>query len=616
MKLKIKVGNREYNEYGLFEYPSLKEIAVVGDGKGDSIYDKINPAKLRLFDQDIFEYKGGGEVEIIHSTARNSKYISGVLILQNNRAYGKASKHASCKKFLYKCIPDDCRLPAFLIGYKPKLTFDKNLINKYVVFKFANWDDIHPRGTIVQIIGDITVLSNFYEYQLYCKSLHTSIQQFTKDALKTLRDKDQEKYVNEMILKYGLQDRRSHDVFTIDSRGSKSFDDACEIRRVSVSGKKKYVISIYISNVSMWMDTLNLWGSFSDRIATIYLPDKKRPMLPTVLSDNLCSLKEGQGCPVHALDIWLNEGYEIEKHEFKNAIISVKRNFAHRDFEDTTATTTATSTWKCSDSRFTETFNLLMKITRKLNIESEYKISESIQNTHDFISYWMIFMNHMVGKKLTKQTRGICRYFKGEVLDGGKEKNDFPPEVNKFIRLWNSNGCEYRMIDDEMALEELNRVSGCMNQGVYVNITSPIRRLVDLLNQIQMMSCVGVGGDSAIKLSKNCEAFYERWTTPTKIAYLNNTMKAIRRVQRNCALLDMCVNNCEIMDKIYVGYIFNRMVRTDGLFQYLIYLPEIKMMNRLATNVALENMTSHNFKLYIFENEAKFKRKIKLELVK
>ena len=41
------------------------------------------------------------------------------------------------------------------------------------------------------------------------------------------------------------------------------------------------------------MDRLSvLWRSFTKRVSTIYLPDKKRPMLPTILSDCLCSLQE------------------------------------------------------------------------------------------------------------------------------------------------------------------------------------------------------------------------------------------------------------------------------------------------------------------------------------
>ena len=38
----------------------------------------------------------------------------------------------------------------------------------------------HPVATLVNNLGDVTELDNFYEYQLYCKSLYASIQNITK----------------------------------------------------------------------------------------------------------------------------------------------------------------------------------------------------------------------------------------------------------------------------------------------------------------------------------------------------------------------------------------------------------------------------------------------------
>ena len=84
--------------------------------------------------------------------------------------------------------------------------------------------------------------------------------------------------------------RESRNIFSIDPEKSRDFDDAFDIEELD-GGKKR--ISVYISNVSFWMDAMDLWDSFSKRISTIYLPDRKRPMLPTVLSDALCSLTEG-----------------------------------------------------------------------------------------------------------------------------------------------------------------------------------------------------------------------------------------------------------------------------------------------------------------------------------
>ena len=60
-------------------------------------------------------------------------------------------------------------------------------------------------------------------------------------------------------------------IFTIDPEKSRDFDDA-----IGMKLEDNYVLSIYISNVTLWMEAMGLWESFSDRIATIYLPDSSR----------------------------------------------------------------------------------------------------------------------------------------------------------------------------------------------------------------------------------------------------------------------------------------------------------------------------------------------------
>ena len=60
----------------------------------------------------------------------------------------------SKRQLLYKCIPDDKRIPIFLVPYKIKPGFNKKK-NKYVVFEFKEWTDKHPRGVLGQTIGDV-----------------------------------------------------------------------------------------------------------------------------------------------------------------------------------------------------------------------------------------------------------------------------------------------------------------------------------------------------------------------------------------------------------------------------------------------------------------------------
>ena len=59
----------------------------------------------------------------------------------------------------------------------------------YVTFEFLEWKDKHPIGRLTNSLGSVDELSSFYEYQLYCKSLNASIQNFTRDAAKALKEK-------------------------------------------------------------------------------------------------------------------------------------------------------------------------------------------------------------------------------------------------------------------------------------------------------------------------------------------------------------------------------------------------------------------------------------------
>ena len=71
---------------------------------------------------------------------------------------------------------------------------------------------------------------------------------------------------------------------------------------------------------------LSLWESFSERVSTIYLPDRKRPMLPTILSENLCSLVEKTDKLAFTMDLYIKDD-RIEKVEYCNTRINVRKNY-------------------------------------------------------------------------------------------------------------------------------------------------------------------------------------------------------------------------------------------------------------------------------------------------
>ena len=141
----------------------------------------------------------------------------------------------------------------------------------------------------------------FYEYQLYCKNLYVSLSLFTKDTMRKLKQHSNELFIKTISSNNKSIENRidNYKIFTIDPNSRGDLDDA-----VSIDDEK---ISIYISNVPILLEHYNLWNSFTKRISTIYLPDQKRPMLPSVLSEVLCSLLQNESRIAFCIDIYYKD---------------------------------------------------------------------------------------------------------------------------------------------------------------------------------------------------------------------------------------------------------------------------------------------------------------------
>ena len=142
----------------------------------------------------------------------------------------------------------------------------------------------------------------------------------------------------------------------------------------------------------------------------------------------------------------------------------------------------------------------------------------------------------------------------------------------------------------------------------YLHITSPIRRLVDLLNMIVIHEKMGfnnIVGDKA-------RLFYENWSS--KLQYINTTMRAIRKVQNDCRLLSL-FEEVDNREQLYMGYVFDRIQRIDGQYQYNVYIPKLRMNSRLTCFDKYENYTEHNIHLYMFSSEFNVKKKIKANII-
>jgi hypothetical protein len=69
------------------------------------------------------------------------------------------------------------------------------------------------------------------------------------------------------------------------------------------------------------------------------------------------------------------------------------------------------------------------------------------------------------------------------------------------------------------------------------------------------------------------------------------------------------------MEKEYEGYLFDKITRNDGLFQFIVFLPELKLSTRITIRDNFDNFVCKKFNLYLFNDEESFKRKIRLHMV-
>uniref|UniRef100_A0A6C0I544 RNB domain-containing protein n=1 Tax=viral metagenome TaxID=1070528 RepID=A0A6C0I544_9ZZZZ len=640
-KIRIYIEDATYTKWSFIDAETNAEIGT----ETFPALEKVIPADHGLFSRDVFEIvkEDPLELRILHSNITlPTTVLAGVLVLSDHRTYGRTENK---KRLLYKCIPDDLHLPVFLVPYDVSLKFSKVMVNKYVTFRYDNWTTLsgtanhttslsgtanhtsttmqgpanhtnttmsgsairltHPRGQLVETIGDVTDLSSFYEYQLYCKSLHVSLTQFNKSAIHALKEKKHEEYIDQIFNNpdYTIEDHRDRTVFTIDPPNSVDFDDGFSIQELE-NGHK--MVFVYIANVFVWLEALNLWDSFSQRVSTIYLPDRRRPMLPTILSDALCSLQEGQlrFAVVFSFVIDPATGQVIGLPENRCALINVAKNY-----------------------RYEERALLVNDEFGKL-LALSHKMDKTNKNSHDVVTFWMVLVNKHCGKFLASEKTGIFRssYFIHPMATStSDEQNCLSEDTCRVIRSWNNTIGQYvaytednaSLLDHEMmSIKSFKPRESAKQEEVthcYIHITSPIRRLVDLLNQMMFF----VSSKLVTSMSTPAANFLDAWLTKPKIDYINTAMRSIRKIQIDCDILARCYTSPNIMTCSHDGALFDRIVRNDGMVSYMVYLEKLKILTRITVSQDL-NLSVYKvypFKLFLFEDESKVKRKIRLQVV-
>jgi len=77
----------------------------------------------------------------------------------------------------------------------------------------------------------------------------------------------------------------------------------------------------------------------------------------------------------------------------------------------------------------------------------------------------------------------------------------------------------------------------------------------------------------------------------------------------------MCLHDNALIEKTYKGYIFDKLMRDDALYKYMVYLPEIKMVSPITLRNEIDNYSTKEFKLFVVTREDNIKKKIRIQLI-
>lgn len=130
----------------------------------------------------------------------------------------------------------------------------------------------------------------------------------------------------------GRRDFRSIMTFTIDPADAKDFDDAISFREIS---PELFEIGIHIADVSHYVKVGSpLDIEARERGTSVYLVDRTIPMLPEILSNDLCSLVPHKDRLTMSAVFIIDKNARVKSEWFGKTIIHSHKRFTYEEAEE------------------------------------------------------------------------------------------------------------------------------------------------------------------------------------------------------------------------------------------------------------------------------------------
>jgi exoribonuclease II len=307
-------------------------------------------------------------------------------------------------------------------------------------------------------------------------------------------------------------------------------------------------------------------------------------MLPEILSENIASLDTNKNCFAFVMDMAIHmETKQVHMIRIYQACVQITQNFIYE----------SDALMKHSD------YKLLSNITKTLD--------PSIIDSHDIVAFWMMKFNHIMATNMQQHAFGVFRITSAPKSVETDLSSQYSPDIQTFLRIWeNSISGKYIAYSPNVS----DYTHNIMNVPSYIHFTSPIRRMVDVLNQLLWITNM----IRPPNISESGSLFLQYFLQ--NIDKINLQTKDIRKIQTNCTLLDIFQNKTPEPNTKYEGILLDIEQNKKGIYKYLVYSLSHKHIFPFSSETLFERYSKIEFGIHIFEKEKELNQKIRLYLHK
>lgn len=297
--------------------------------------DKAKPAStqgkedLEIQNNNLNTALNGDTVSVLPLPTRGKERPAGKVISVEKRAKKAFAGILQKEKDTYFLLPDDKKMYADIIISKLAPTLNVattcqvgDLIGQKILVKINQWNrGANPEGEIVQILGQAGEHNTEMESILYEKGFEIDFPEAVEVEAQRLEKTEKPIPQTEISRR---RDFRNTTTFTIDPKDAKDFDDAISIKSLP---NGNFEIGVHIADVSHYVrEKTTLDAEAVKREFSVYLVDRTIPMLPEILSNDICSLNPGEEkLTFSAVFEMTNHGHIVSRWFGKTIIKSDKR---------------------------------------------------------------------------------------------------------------------------------------------------------------------------------------------------------------------------------------------------------------------------------------------------